>query len=341
MLVAAGSAGAAEIKDVTFSTPYASGRPTTANFYYDGYAIGKGRDGFAAIVEKIAKLPAGTSIVWGPNYSRCGGCSGSEPKCVAKFLYPDLWEQFQEHVDRRGLFVSSDYPGPREQLPFVTGKKAIPTVISQEVVANNARFVVALDWQVRPSPGILDLPQQSITDGNRWHRFLRDGEELNAFDLDLLFGNLPYNARVLLRVELLPTATANGEPDSPEIVAQSIQRVWAQSIGPLAQQNSPQVTVAASTALAAACAALADAVQKASQQQRLVIGWTNFQGAETELEEILFFVDGRFAGRRGRRSAGNRGQARSPDAGSDGPTSAQCVSRKRQVTMPRTRRILP
>ncbi len=175
---------------------------------------------------------------------------------------------------------------------------------------------MTLDWQVRPSPGILDLPKQSITDGRRWHRFLRDGEELNAFDLDLLFGNLPYNAHVLLRVECLPTANADGEPDTPEDVVQSIQRAWAQSIGPLAQQNSTQVTVATSAALAAECAALADALQKGSQQQRLVIGWANFDGAEPDLEEILFFADGRFAGRgdEGLRAIEARLEALSPGA---------------------------
>jgi hypothetical protein len=33
-------------QDVTFSTKYASGRPTTASFYYNGRAIGVGREAF-------------------------------------------------------------------------------------------------------------------------------------------------------------------------------------------------------------------------------------------------------------------------------------------------------
>ncbi len=96
--------------DVTFSTDYESGKPKTANFNFEGQPVGEGRDGFEAIIEKLRKVPIGASVVWGPDYSRCGACSGAEPACVPKFLYPDLWDELTQIAKERSFVLSSNYP---------------------------------------------------------------------------------------------------------------------------------------------------------------------------------------------------------------------------------------
>lgn len=77
---------------------------------YEGDEVGPRREGLKAILERISDLPAGTSIVWGPNYDRCGGCSGTE--FTPRRGYPDLWAELQKRVRDHGLTLSSAYPGP-------------------------------------------------------------------------------------------------------------------------------------------------------------------------------------------------------------------------------------
>ena len=89
--VGAASAIGQENRDVTIKTPFPPGeRPETADFYYNDRAVGRNREAFETIIQRVALLPEGTSIIWGPNYSRCGSCSGNEPACLPKHLYPDL-----------------------------------------------------------------------------------------------------------------------------------------------------------------------------------------------------------------------------------------------------------
>lgn len=101
-----------EIPDVIFSTPFDRKRPTMADFEYNGRAIGEGREAFEDVLKRIRALPAGSSIVWGPNYARCGACSGREPACLPKHLYPDLWKELEAITAEHRLTLSSDYPGP-------------------------------------------------------------------------------------------------------------------------------------------------------------------------------------------------------------------------------------
>lgn len=89
--------------------------PTTAEFFYNGQSLGKGRTAMQKVNDRLRDVPPGTSIVWGPNYDRCGACGGSEPRNVAAYLYPDLWKELEAHVKQRKCYLSSNYPypGPR------------------------------------------------------------------------------------------------------------------------------------------------------------------------------------------------------------------------------------
>lgn len=113
LMIGSLASAADEVCDVTIGWPFPPGqRPTTANFYYNGRAIGTGREAFETILASVEKLPKGASIVWGPDYSRCGACSGREPRCLAKTLYPDLWEKLETISADGGFALSSDYPTP-------------------------------------------------------------------------------------------------------------------------------------------------------------------------------------------------------------------------------------
>ncbi len=103
----------ADEADVIFSTPFRPGeRPESAKFLYGGEEIGEGQKAFQEVLRRIGQLPPGTSIVWGPNYGRCGSCSGQEPRCLAKSLYPKEWADLEKVVAERRLTLSSTYPGP-------------------------------------------------------------------------------------------------------------------------------------------------------------------------------------------------------------------------------------
>lgn len=99
---------AEEIKDVTFTM--SGEREESVAFSFEGKKVGAGRKGFQAVVDRVSKLPSGTSIVWGPDYDRCGACSGAE--FTPREGYPMLWAELEEQVRTRGLTLSSSYPGP-------------------------------------------------------------------------------------------------------------------------------------------------------------------------------------------------------------------------------------
>ena len=190
-LVSNGREIAQENRGVTLVTPFAPGeRPTVANFYYDGRAIGSGREAFQEILGQVAKLPAGTSIVWGPNYARCGSCSGREPACLPKHLYPDLWKQLLEIVAERKLTLSSDYPGPS-----IGGKGSVkagefPTQVFADSVPADQKFASVLDWEIDLKK---EYRNRDVVTSN--------SVVLDRFNLDLHLQKVPERSRVLVRLK--------------------------------------------------------------------------------------------------------------------------------------------
>ncbi len=292
-LLAASSAVCEDIRDVTFWTPYASGRPTTANFYYNDRAIGAGREGFAAIVERIGKLPAGTSVVWGPNYDRCGACSGREPDCVPKFLYPDLWEQLETLVAERRLLLSSRYPAWGSWRVGLEDLHRLPPVVSADDPAAREPFDGVLDWEVGDIvTKEATAPERSVVYGARWHRFSSGGKLLAGFERDLLFGLLPEQSRVLIRVALHDDVDIRNDDNNPQVLFDLVRAVWRSKID--GELRSGKLT-----ATLTAPAELADALRAAPDDSRLTIGWSNFRGPQTPTEEVLFYLNEEFVGRGG------------------------------------------
>src|SRR5262249_6613485 len=147
-------------------------RPKTAQFYYNGRAIGEGRQGFEVLLAQVRALPKGASIIWGPNYARCGACSGSEPPCLAKHLYPDLWGELEKISTDRHLTLSSSYPEPH-----VRGTRKPEFARSQrEIFAhrppNDLQTDAVIDWEIGEEVrSALDLPAGTEWWARRLHRF--------------------------------------------------------------------------------------------------------------------------------------------------------------------------
>jgi hypothetical protein len=286
-LLGAADAPAERSRDLTFSTKYAVGRPKTADFYLDGRAIGSGREAFAAIVKRIGGLPPGTSVVWGPDYRRCGSCSGSEPHCVPEFLYPDLWEKLEASVKERRLALSSEYPGPR---PIPVGpreREAMPVPLPAGDAAAERRFDAVLDWEVG---GLNDRDGFLIPGGGYLHRFSSEGATLGNYDLDLFYDRLPEGSRVLVRIALHKRIDSPVRRDSGSALAGPVRAVWEERIGEDLRRGKLKAVVTAPPRLAAA-------LRSSPAPERLQIQWSNYHGPKTPHEEVLYRVDDRFVGR--------------------------------------------
>jgi hypothetical protein len=285
-----------ESRDVTFSTPYEVGKPTTANFYYNGRAIGVGREGFAEIVARIDKLPPGTSVVWGPEYGRCHSCSGMEPNCVPKFLYPDLWQKLEASVKGRRLLLSSTYPGPNGKVSFdysIPG--TMPAPGSEDDPTAKQRFDATLSWQVSEMR-IADKARsgQPPASGIVAGRFLSEGKTLEGYDIEQFFGRLAEGSRVRISVSWSGEGGLPKDADRLSSLARQIRAAWPEGV-------NEELTRGRLTAVVTAPAPLAAALQAEERlerkQQRLNIEWRNFHGPNTPPEDVLYLLNGQFIGR--------------------------------------------
>lgn len=283
LLLTTPAADRAQAVDTTFSTAYASGRPTTAKFYYNGRAIGAGREAFAHIVAQVARLPAGTSIVWGPDYSRCGACSGAEPPCIPRFLYPDLWRKLEATAGQRRLVLSSNYPGPWPD-GAQGSSRAMPAAINVNDPAANGRFSAVLDWQI--------VARESDQDryGSVWHRFSFKGKELSRYDLDHFFGRLPMQARVLVRIAFDKTISEKQPQEHPPEITRGIRRSWSDNLADPIRLGNLQATLTAPPGLA-------EELRRVANTPPLAIRWNNFHGPNTPHEEVVYLLNDHYVGR--------------------------------------------
>lgn len=278
-----------ESGDVTFSTQYASGRPTTANFYFNGRAVGTGRTAFATIVDRVGKLPPGTSVVWGPNYQRCGSCSGDEPACVPKFLYPDLWARLETFVRDRRLTLSSEYPGPWPTPVGSEGRQPMPTPVSETDNAAKQPFDAVLDWEIDHTlTNRYELRGELPIKESRWYRFSSGGKVLHRFTFDLFFGRIPENGRVLIRASL--TGRGDSRSAGARQLAEGVRAVWQDEVGDELRRGRLKATVVAPPRLI-------EALRLPARPDNLVVSWGNYRGPQTPHEEVLYLADGRFLGR--------------------------------------------
>jgi hypothetical protein len=275
-----------EVQDITILTPFAQGtRPTVANFYFNDRAVGSGPQAFETIIKRVAELPAGTSIVWGPNYARCGSRSGIEPLCLPKHLYPDLWKQLQETITERKLTLSSAYPGPRIRATESSRLGSFPTEIFAETTPPKEKFADVVEFEIATKDR---SRRESLSSSSlRW-----DGEILEMFDIDLRLGRLPEHSKMLVRLtfpeepkgKLFNSATT----DILRARADTIVRDWTNQLEGHLRRNRIDAVIVVPPVIAASLRENRDAFN---------ISWQNYHGPETSVEEVIYLVNGIYVGR--------------------------------------------
>ena len=283
-----------EIPDVIFSTPFPPNKhPTTANFEYNGRAIGKGREAFEDVLKRIRALPAGSSVVWGPNYDRCGSCSPTTLGCLPKHLYPDLWKKLETIVAEHRLTLSSMYPSSRARSTRRSVRVPFPKSLAFDQPSAHQQFDAVLNWEVGE---ILEnwwqAPEGSMAFRDRAHRFSSSGKALNDFDLDLFFGRLPENAHVLMRVTLREEVVPKNEPNGMAAVADEVRAAWdwliARGLGGIAFKATLSVPPVLAKELSD---------WPNGKETGLSLSWSNFHGPGTPHEEVLYFANDKYLGR--------------------------------------------
>lgn len=275
---------------MTISTPL-SRNLRTANFYFNDRAIGSGREAFAAIVTRLRMLPAGTSIVWGPNYNRSGSGPGG-PGCVPKFLYPDLWSELESVVKERRCVLSSAYPGP---FTMNVGRH-FPADLSAALLTNSPkpdeRFDAVLDWEVGEKLDNKELePELSVVQERRWHRFSSADKPLLGFDLQLFFRRLPENKRVLVRLTVNKGVEEASIANSPAELAENIRAVWRKEVHEDLKNRKLSVALSGPPAIL-------DVLRNEAKESELPrINWWRYYGPGTEHAGVLYGVNGQYIGR--------------------------------------------
>ncbi len=279
------------IQDVTFATKYQSGKPTTAHFYYNDQAIGSGREAFAKIVESIEKLPEGTSVVWGPNYQRCGSCSGREPDCVPKFLYPDLWSKLEQHIKSRKLVISSSFPGPNNyQYRQKQTHVIVPLAVSLKARSAEEKHDVILDWTMnRKESYPADMRR---FDSNQFQPLSSENQDLkSAYALECFLDGIPVSAKILIRVKA--SLNPNDKIMASDLPHQLkyFRDFWRSEIAGRAFRKKWEITVAVEDKL------LEDfRAYDWNPPDPLTISWDNFHGQDTPHKEVAYSINDEFVG---------------------------------------------
>lgn len=263
-----------EIRDLTIYTPYGSRHaPKSADFYLNARPIGRDREAFEDIIGRISQLPAGTSIVWGPNYSRCGSCSGSEPPCLPRHLFPDLWEQLEKIVTQRRLTLSSDFPGPWIAPTSRHSKEPLPAEVFSDDSPAGQRFDMTINMRC----------ERSLLRS----RTFKDDQELNDFELDMALDKLELQSRVLFQITLVDLDLANQKQQ--DIGTANLVWVWKHQIAPRLRSRKLSASLVVP-------ALLAHRTREEVQTTETSITWQNYRGAHTPHREVIYLVDDTYVG---------------------------------------------
>lgn len=288
LLLFGAASNAQETQDVTFSTKYESGEPTTAHFYYNDKAIGSGREAFAKIVDSIGKLPEGTSVVWGPSYDRCNSCSNGKVNCVPKFLYPDLWARLKTHVQSRKLLLSHVYPGPNSS-NLSRQNAPIPAAVTFAAAGAPKKYNIILDWTIHR----LESQSQGISEWQNPYQSLSSGTKdlTDSYELEYFLDNLPERSKVLIQVRFASKREKNTLPSDIKHLQNTFQQIWTYVVSERVVRNQLQITLAVEVPLL-------PIFQKApwSLPPPLTIAWHNYRSKESPHEEVIYTANDEFVG---------------------------------------------
>ena len=259
-------------------------------FYYNGRAIGSGREAFVDILESISTLSPGTSIVWGPNLDRCGSCNRHGGHIAEH--YPDLWNRLERLVQEGDFSLSSAYPGPRLMPINEPNRMQLPKIMIVDQLPRDTAFRVTLDWVVSDRADREDhLYDWHEVYGSYWHAFSSNGKRLSDFERDLVLGRLPKDSSVLLRINIDRRIASSGDDERISELIESIRYVWQHWIAQPIQLGQSTATIVAPTELAAAIESVS------AKDQHLAMDWTNFRGPSTPHEAVLYQLNDEYVGR--------------------------------------------
>ncbi len=289
LVISATACFSEESRDFTFATEHST-HETLANFYSQGRAIGACRAAFQVIVENVERLPPNSSIVWGPDYDRCGSCVNNV-RCVPKSLYPDLWDRLEKAAASRKLTISSTYPGPQ-----ILSLEAEPPSFPKVVVADSVKpgeFDAVLHWNVADQ-----IPQDDATRdehrayNGRSHDFHASGKQLSGYECELFFGTLPTQSRVLIQLAVAPSLARDPMPQPLKETIRCIHDAWRRDLAKAVRLGKIEVTIAADKRVSDALANFA-----ATELPAVRIDWSNYRGPDAPHEEVLYLIDGVYVGR--------------------------------------------
>ena len=285
LLLLAAELRAQEVSDVALYTPYRSEHRDFTTLYFNGRAVGTDPSSRQAVIDHIANLPAGTSIVWGPYYNRCGAC-GPEPANVLASVDPVLWQKMEAAMTARGV-VSKAYPGPWPRSTFKQPQPALPKAITADQLPAAITFAATLDWQLGPPYDADERPVREDFGDQRKHHFTANGKELDEYGYHTLLGRVP-GQHVLIRISIDPQLDVAKKKNLLSEHAGEVARKWDDDLADAVRLSKLQVALVASAPLAAALQEL---------PQTLKINWSNFHGPNTPLEGVLYFANDEYVGR--------------------------------------------
>ena len=239
-------------------------------FYVGGHFVGFGKAGFDAVVEKIRRLPSGTSVVWGPDCKKWANGSGDELSAVD--FFPEQWKHFEQAARERGVVLSSgEFPtAAAEDEP-----PELPTPAYVEPSTPQEKGDVVLRW--KPEGG-KEVPIYDYWKTRSWPVYLLDGRESGRGPsgfLDTLKALRQYADGSRLRV-----AWRNGqEPPGIRTFSMEFREVVAAKRFQLVVESKKNAWP-----MFANCPA------------RCRFEWRNFESKATPLAEVIYLVEGKVAG---------------------------------------------
>ncbi|MBI3866620.1 MAG: hypothetical protein HY290_32460 [Planctomycetia bacterium] len=280
--------------DVVFKTEYSDEElPETGRFYFNERAIGEGREAFQEIVKRVRSLPDGTSIVWGPNYARCGSCADFHLDLVPKRLYPDLWKELEKTAADRHLTISSIYPGPFVQFNPHRPHVEFPTEIVAARAREDARFDATLDWEVGEKSSDLRNPAGTDFCRGRLHRFKANKRNLAGYDREFFLDRLQDNSSLLVRVTLRADQKSAPVAEVVPVIAEGLDTF----VGRHARLGNFKTTIVVPASFAPLLKQRPDDDLEKEFRGDLLITWKNYHGPDTPHEEVLYYANGTYLGR--------------------------------------------
>jgi len=241
-------------------------------FYFGGWFVGFGEEGFKTVIDKIQSLPPGTSVVWGADEAKRSAGPGSDN--LARNLFPEQWAEFQKVAKARGLILSSTGYAP------IYGDSVEPAEgpIASRVETGSPRepSEVILEWK----PPRKDVEIFEYWRVMEWPIYILDGRESGRGP-----GGFLATLKALRKCKegsRLRVVWSDGEePPGIEMFLMEFREVVAAKRFRLAVERKNKND---------------EMLRSTISEARCSIEWRNFRSVATPHEEVVYLIDGKLAG---------------------------------------------